>query len=343
MRKEVKEKTAVILFNLGGPDNLKAVKPFLFNLFNDKAIISVPNPIRYFLAKLISSRREKIAQDIYKEIGGKSPILQQTKEQAKLLEKELNKKGEFKTFIVMRYWKPFTKLTVKEVKKYNPDKIILLPLYPQFSTTTSDSSIKEWHKIAKKEKLVSETKTICCYPNEGGFIDAHIDEIKKKISKIKNLKNYRFLFSAHGLPQKIIDKGDPYQWQVEETAHNIIKKLNIKELDYTICYQSKVGPLKWLEPSTEHEIEKAGKEKKSLIIVPLAFVSEHSETLVELDIEYKEVAEKAGVQDYVRVPTLSLNKKFIAMLATLCEKSLISDNSFYQNKICPNSFCKCPR
>jgi ferrochelatase len=329
-------KTAVILFNLGGPDKLKSVKPFLFNLFNDRAIISLPQPFRYLLAKLISNKREKTAQEIYQFIGGKSPILEETEAQKTALEKILNKanKAQYKCFIAMRYWHPFAEDTAKEVSKFQPDQIILLPLYPQFSTTTSESSIKNWQQASKAYNLTNNVKVICCYPNNENFIKAHAKLIKAQLKKVKN-KNYRILFSAHGLPQKIIDKGDPYQWQVELTTKAIVEKLQLNNLDYVNCYQSKVGPLKWLEPSTETEIMRAAKEGKEIVIVPLAFVSEHSETLVELDIEYKELATEHNITGYHRVATLSLQKDFINALAELCL------NPTNVKKICPESFCRC--
>lgn len=310
-------KKAVILFNLGGPDNLDAVEPFLFNLFNDKNIITIPNPMRFLLAKLISSKRAPIAKEIYKQIGNKSPIVEETEKQAESLEKALNKNSdgeEWKTFISMRYWHPFSFETIEKVKEFNPDEIILLPLYPQFSTTTSKSSIDDWFKYSKKLGLNKPVKKICSYHVEENFIEAHAEKIKIYYDKeIKNGKT-RILFSAHGLPEKIILKGDPYQKHVEETVEAVVKKLSIDNLDFVICYQSRVGRLKWIGPSTDDEIKKAGEEGVSIIIVPIAFVSEHSETLVELDIEYKHLAKESGVKNYVRVPTLGCDNKFIKTL-----------------------------
>lgn len=339
-------KTAVILFNLGGPDSLQAVKPFLFNLFYDKAIISAPNPMRYFIAKLISSRREKTAKEIYAQIGGKSPIVEQTKSQSDALQEILNQSGskKYKTFVCMRYWHPFAEDIAKEVKQYSPDEIILLPLYPQFSTATTQSSIDDWHNNAKKIGIDTPTKAICCYPMEKSFIQSHLNLINKAIDQIEDKNNIRILFSAHGLPQKIIDKGDPYQWQVEQGAKKIAEKLNIENLDWNVCYQSRVGPLKWITPSTEDEIQRAGKDGKSVILVPIAFISEHSETLVELDIEYKHLADENNVKKYIRVPTLSVEKDFIKSLANICFNISNSTKpcSNEGEKICPNKFSKCP-
>ena len=242
-------KKAVILFNLGGPDKLESVEPFLFNLFNDPAIISIPTFLRYPLAKFISKRRAPIAKNIYKEIGSKSPILELTQDQAKSLENNLLEKGEYKCFVVMRCWHPRAIDIIKKVKEYNPLEIILLPLYPQYSASTSGSSIEEWKDLCKKENYKVKTKTICCYPTENNFIESHTDLIKTTIKGLD--KNFKLLFSAHGLPENKIKKGDPYQWHVEQTVKEIMNKLKNENLDYIISYQSRVGPLKWIGPSTD--------------------------------------------------------------------------------------------
>jgi len=333
-------KKAVILFNLGGPDNLDSVEPFLFNLFNDPAIISIPSFIRYPLAKLISKRRAPIAKNIYREMGNKSPILQLTEQQAKSLEKNLLIKGNYKCFVVMRCWHPRAIDVIKEVKKYKPEEIILLPLYPQFSATTSGSSIDEWNQVCKKENYKIKTKIICCYPTEDNFIESHVSLIKKTIEKLKD-KNFKLIFSAHGLPESKIRKGDPYQWQVEETVKKIMSKLSNENLDYTITYQSRVGPMKWIGPSTDEEIVKYSKEKKGLVVVPVAFVSEHSETLVELDIEYRKLAEKNGCSFYKRVSALGIEENFMKALAKLILKPA-EKGSFVSSLTCPNKFTKCP-
>jgi len=332
-------KKAVVLFNLGGPDKLESVEPFLFNLFNDPAIISIPSIFRYPLAKFISKRRAPIAKNIYREIGSKSPILELTQNQAKSLENSLLKKGDYKCFIIMRCWHPRAADVIKEVKDYNPNEIILLPLYPQFSASTSGSSIKEWNDLCKKENLNIKTKTICCYPTEKNFLVSHAELIKKTI---KNLdKNFKLLFSAHGLPENKIKKGDPYQWQVEQTVQGIMYQLKDRNLDYTISYQSRVGPLKWIGPSTDEVIIKYSKEKKGIVIVPVAFVSEHSETLVELDIEYKKLAEKNGCSFYKRVPALGVEENFINGLTELVLQKETRGN-FVSSIMCPDKHKKCP-
>lgn len=347
-------RVAVILFNLGGPDKLESVKPFLFNLFQDPAIISVPQPFRWMLAKLISSRRAPIAQEIYEHIGGKSPLLELTTEQANALEVECDGIGEVKAFICMRYWHPMSPEAVASVKRYNPDKIILLPLYPQFSTTTTGSSINDWLKQARKVGLTAPTVEVCCYPRESGWVTAQAKLTAKTYQMAttdlkQDAKKPRVLFSAHGLPKKVIEKGDPYQWQVEQTSAAVAQELNIDNLDWVVCYQSRVGPLEWIGPSTEDEIARAGKDDTPLIVVPIAFVSEHSETLVELDIEYGELAEEAGVPAYHRVPAVGTHPDFISAIGSLVRRATQHDASEYGTcisgeggRLCPSSHSECP-
>ena len=331
---------AIVLFNLGGPDKLENVEPFLFNLFNDPAIISIPSIFRYPLAKFLSKRRAPIAKDIYKEIGNKSPILELTQEQAKSLENNLSKKGDYKCFVVMRCWHPRASDVINKVKEYNPEEVILLPLYPQYSASTSGSSINEWNELCKKENYKVKTKIICCYPTENNFIASHVSLIKKTLQYVEN-NNFKLIFSAHGLPENKIKKGDPYQWHVEETVKEIVSELKTENLDYVISYQSRVGPMKWIGPFTDTEIIKYSKEKKGIVIVPVAFVSEHSETLVELDIEYKKLAEKNGCTFYKRVPALGIEENFIKGLAELVLQQQ-TRNNFVSSIICPNKYVKCP-
>lgn len=321
-------KTAVVLLNLGGPDSLSAVKPFLFNLFYDPAIIRLPNPFRWLLAQLISRLRAKKAQAIYTKMGGKSPLLENTQAQAHALENVLssNLGISYKVFIAMRCWHPLTAETVQSVKIYNPDKIILLPLYPQFSTTTTASSFQEWEDQIKKHDLNILTSKIQSYYKDFLFIQAHSDLILPFYEQAKSYGKPRLLFSAHSLPQKVIDRGDPYQRQTEESVQEIVNQLteNLKEkIDYQICYQSRVGPVQWLTPTTEQALDKAAQDKVPVIVVPISFVSEHSETLVELDQDYRQYAQEKDIPFYGLVPTLSCHPLFIKCLAKLCEESLL--------------------
>lgn len=305
---------AVVLFNLGGPDSLKAVKPFLFNLFRDPAIITSPAIVRYPLAALISSTREKTAQANYAMIGGASPLLPETGAQARALEATLTAKDpelEVRCFIAMRYWKPFAKETAAQVAAFAPDEIVLLPLYPQYSTTTTASSVKDWQGVYRGP---GRTRTVCCYPTARGLIEAHAEAIRKVWSEAGHPAGVRLLFSAHGLPQKIVDDGDPYRAQIEATAAAIAAQL--PELaDWRVCFQSRVGRLEWLKPSTDSEIRQAGVDGKGVIVAPIAFVSEHVETLVELDHEYAELAKEVGCTPYLRARTPGIQGVFIEELA----------------------------
>jgi len=314
-------KIAIILFNLGGPDSLEAVQPFLRNLFSDPAIITLPTWLRLPLARFIAARRTPKATAIYAKIGGSSPILGQTEAQARALEEALGTEHEWRGYVCMRYWHPMTEAVVRSVKRFAPDRIVLLPLYPQFSTTTTGSSVKAWNAAAGE--LKAPTVSVESYPTEPGFIRASVELVKEGLAQTKGAT--RVLFSAHGLPEKTIKAGDPYQRQVEQTAAAIGEHLGT--VDWSVCYQSRVGPLRWIGPSTESEIARAGKDKTGIVLYPLSFVSEHSETLVELDIDYRHLAGELGVPAYVRVPTVGTHKQFIHGLANLVKAALWSTTS----------------
>lgn len=340
-------KVAVVLYNLGGPDAPRDVRPFLFNLFNDPMIIDAPATIRWLIAKLISIRRAQIARNIYEHIGGRSPLLENTRAQATALDTALpaSDGNEYRTFVAMRYWHPMANAVAREVKAYAPDQIVLLPLYPQFSTTTVGSFLRVWQPAARSAGLACPTKSICCYPTEPGFIAATAASVRAALETANKDTGVRVLFSAHGLPKKIVEGGDPYQWQVEQTAKAVVDELAIAGLDWLNCYQSRVGPLEWIGPATADEIRRAGAEGLSVVIVPLAFVSEHSETLVELDIEYRHIAETAGVTGYYRVPTVSTARPFIEGLARLVSVALSgapSPCSGSGGRICPPDWPQCP-
>lgn len=308
---------AVVLMNLGGPDSLKAVKPFLYNLFSDPRIITLPNPFRQVLAWLISNLRAEKAMQIYKKIGGKSPLLENTNDQAIAIQnllKKQDKANNYKVFVAMRYWHPLTEETAEKVRNFNPDKLVLLPLYPQFSTTTTESSLVKGRQIFKD---FLDQKIICCFPEEPGFISAYQDLILKEMAKTSSFGQVRLLFSAHGLPQKIVEAGDPYPIHVRQSVLSIMNHPQLISLDYQICYQSRVGPLAWLKPSLDEEIERAARDNIGVIVVPISFVSEHSETLVELDMDFKEKAATLKIPFYGRVPTVSCHPDFIQGMASL--------------------------
>ncbi|KKB96187.1 Ferrochelatase [Candidatus Arcanobacter lacustris] len=330
------KKIAVILFNLGGPSDIDHVEGFLFNLFNDKNIITLPNPFRWLLAKLISSTRSNKSKKLYQQMGGSSPILKNTQDQAEALAiklKEIDPDNQYEIMISMRYSKPFSDDLRESIDKFKPDEIILLPLYPQYSTTTTKSSFEDFIPKFKDEFKI---KSVCCYPLEENYIKSHQEKIRKSYLE-NNLKgkDVVILFSAHSIPQKCVDNGDPYQWQIEATVRAIMRDLNL-EVSHKICYQSRVGRLKWLEPSTDSEIK--NNKDKSMMIVPIAFVSDHLETLVELDIDYKLLANDYGVKDYCRVSALGIEDNFIKSLA---KSTIDSVNDLPRMRICPKEFCKC--
>lgn len=315
------KRLAVVLFNLGGPDRPQAVRPFLFNLFKDPAIIAAPAVVRYPLAALISTRRAKAAQANYDLMGGGSPILPQTEAQAQALAGALAEKLpeiETRVFIAMRYWSPLVEETAREVEAYTPDEIVLLPLYPQFSTTTTASSLTAWRAAYRGGGRV---RGVCCYPDAGWLVDAHARLIDETAARAAPGTRMRLLFSAHGLPEKVVAAGDPYQAQVEATARAIVARL-APDWDWRICYQSRVGPLRWIGPSTDEEIRRAGQEGLGVVIAPIAFVSEHVETLVELDHEYAALAAEVGCAPYLRVPALGAEAGFIAGLAATVAATL---------------------
>jgi len=313
-------KTAVVIFNLGGPDNPAAIQPFLFNLFNDSSIIALPAWLRAPLAWLISSTRAPKVAPLYAHMGGASPIQKNTLAQADALQNLLNaeEKSNYKVFTAQRYWHPLAAETVAAVKAWEAERIILLPLYPQFSTTTTASFTRVWRQAAERQGLHIPTQTICCYPGAPGYVAAQAELVAPFLTEAKKHGRPRVLFSAHGLPEQIVvRRGDPYPLQVQRSAAAIAAALNEPDLDWLVTYQSRVGPLKWVQPYTVDEILRAAREKTPLVIVPLAFVSEHLETLVELDIEYRHLAVAENISYYGRVPTVSLHPAFIAALHDL--------------------------
>jgi protoporphyrin/coproporphyrin ferrochelatase len=312
---------AVVLFNLGGPDRPEAIRPFLRNLFSDPAILRVPALLRKPLAAAIAGRRAIAAREIYAKLGGSSPLLANTIAQGKALEHALGDLGEVRVFPCMRYWHPRAEQVAAEVKSFAPERLVLLPLYPQYSTTTTASSLADWYAAARRAGLSVPNSAICCYPTQPGFIAALAEGISRSLDKA-GAANPRLLLTAHGLPERIVAAGDPYPRHVEETAMAVIGMLNTPGLDWRVCYQSRVGPLRWIGPATDEEVRRAGSEGRAIVIAPIAFVSEHSETLVELDMEYGELARHSGVPSYIRVPTVSTAPAFIAGLAHLVRAAL---------------------
>jgi protoporphyrin/coproporphyrin ferrochelatase len=317
----------VLLLNLGGPEKLEDVRPFLFNLFADPEIIRIPFPwLQKPLAWLISTTRAKKSQANYKQIGGGSPLRRITEEQAVALQDRLQAKGlDSHVYIGMRYWYPFTEEAITEIKRDRIDKLVILPLYPQFSISTSGSSFRLLERLREEDPEFREIDytLITSWYERPGYLKAMAALIAGEIDKLEDPNNAHIFFSAHGVPVSYVEEaGDPYQREIEACSELIMQTLN-RPNDYTLAYQSRVGPVEWLQPYTEDAInELAEKGVSNLVVVPLSFVSEHIETLEEIDIEYREIAEEAGIHGFHRVPALNLHPVFIEDLANMVVESL---------------------
>jgi protoporphyrin/coproporphyrin ferrochelatase len=320
-------RVGVLLLNLGGPEQLEDVRPFLFNLFSDPEIIRLPFPwLQKPLAWLISTLRFQKSQANYTQIGGGSPLRQITEAQGQALEERLSQNGrEVSVYIGMRYWHPFTEEAVAAIKRDRVQKLVILPLYPQFSISTSGSSFRVleelWHKDPTLEQI--EYTLIPAWYDNAGYIKAMVDLIVQELDKFDDPDRVRIFFSAHGVPQSYVDEaGDPYQREIEACTSLIMKAL-ARPNEYTLAYQSRVGPVEWLKPYTEDALKELGEQGvKDLLVIPISFVSEHIETLQEIDIEYREIAEEAGIENFQRVPALNTHPIFIDSLANLIADSL---------------------
>ena len=316
------EKIGVVLLNLGGPDSLDAVEPFLYNLFSDPDIINFPGSFlfRKRLAKLISSRRSPMVRGQYAKIGGKSPLKDYTLKQAALLEEKLNERFPAKVYVAMRYWNPSTDDALDAIERDGIKRVILLPLYPHYSKATTFSSMKEWdNRLKERPRLQLDTTLIESYYDHPTYIDAFIERIDEAFERFPadRRDDVHILFSAHGTPMKLVREGDPYSGHIKKTIEAIVSRGNITH-DYSLCYQSKVGPLKWLTPSTPDTIKSlAADGVKNMLVVPVAFASDHLETLFEVGMEFRHMAETAGVEHFEVTVGLNESPKFIDALSEL--------------------------
>jgi protoporphyrin/coproporphyrin ferrochelatase len=321
--------TAVVIFQLGGPDGPEAVKPFLYNLFCDPDIIDLPAAFlfRKLLAKMISTFRSPKVIELYKHIGGKSPILEQTNLQADALRKYLKTQGrQLPVYVAMRYWYPFTDEIADEIIREGFNKLILVPLYPHYSKSTTGSSYNELKRILKKKKVVSkiELTLIHSYPENPDYIESMVERINEAAQRFPSgvRNNIQLVFSAHGTPMALVRQGDPYSHQIRQTYEAVMKQGRFEQPS-TLCFQSKVGPQKWLEPSLIDTIDRLGKEGiKNMLIIPIAFVSEHLETLSEIGLEGKKQAMDLGVEQFEVMPALLDHPKFIKCLGDLVIEKL---------------------
>ncbi len=315
-------RVGVLLLNLGGPDQLEDVRPFLFNLFSDPEIIRLPFTwLQKPLAWLISTSRARKSQENYKLIGGGSPLRRITEEQAQALQESLKHKGqEVQVYVGMRYWHPFTEEAIARIKRDSIEQLVILPLYPQFSISTSGSSFRLLEKIWQEEPALDRINytVISSWFDRPGYLQAMADLIAQQLDQVENPDRVHIFFSAHGVPVSYVEEaGDPYQQEIEQCTALIMKTLN-RPNAYTLAYQSRVGPVEWLQPYTEEAIKELALEGvDNLLVVPVSFVSEHIETLQEIDMEYREIAEEAGIHDFRRVPALNTHPVFIEALADL--------------------------
>ncbi|AFZ50543.1 ferrochelatase [Dactylococcopsis salina] len=322
-------RVGVLLLNLGGPDELEDVRPFLYNLFSDPEIIRLPvSWLQKPLAWLISTARSRKSQENYKQIGGGSPLRRITEEQARALKQQLEAEGQdARVYVGMRYWHPFTEEAVVRIKRDQLEKLVILPLYPHFSISTSGSSFRILERIWQKDPALQKIPytVIPSWYDEPAYLQAMANLIAQELDKFSQPEQVHIFFSAHGVPLSYVEEaGDPYQYEIEECTRLIMETLN-RPNDHTLAYQSRVGPVEWLKPYTEEAIENLGKQGvKDLLVVPISFVSEHIETLQEIDIEYRELAEASGIENFHRVPALNTDATFIQALTNCVENALES-------------------
>jgi ferrochelatase len=339
------DRVGVLLLNLGGPDRLEDVRPFLFNLFSDPEIIRLPiKGLQKPLAWLISTLRSGKSQENYRQIGGGSPLRKITEAQGEALESKLKEVGQdVKIYIGMRYWHPFTEEAIAQVQKDEITKLVILPLYPQFSISTSGSSFRVLEEMWSENTHLEQIQytLIPSWYNQTRYLEAMADLISQELTQMANPDQVHIFFSAHGVPQSYVDEaGDPYQQEIQECTRLIMATLN-RPNQHTLAYQSRVGPVEWLKPYTEDALKELGEQGvKDLLVVPISFVSEHIETLQEIDIEYREIAEEAGIHNFQRVPALNTHPLFIDSLSQLVLKSLRDAPTTFDQVIRPNKNMK---
>jgi protoporphyrin/coproporphyrin ferrochelatase len=338
-------RVGVLLLNLGGPDKLEDVRPFLYNLFSDPEIIRLPFPwLQSPLAWFISTARSKRSQDNYKLIGGGSPLRRITEEQGQALRAQLQHNGQdVSVYIGMRYWHPFTEEAIAQIKRDGVDRLVILPLYPQFSISTSGSSFRLLESLWAADPHLQQINytLVTSWYERPGYLQAMADLIAQELDKLPHPQDAHIFFSAHGVPVSYVEEaGDPYQREIEECTALIMRTLN-RPNGHTLAYQSRVGPVEWLQPYTEDAIQElAAKQVNTLVVVPISFVSEHIETLQEIDMEYREIAEAAGIHDFQRVPALNVHPIFIRDLADLVADALNSANVQFSDVIQPDKSVK---
>jgi ferrochelatase len=319
-------KVGVLLFNLGGPETLRDVKPFLYRLFSDPEIIHVKfSPLRKAIAYTIATLRRKTSEGYYNQIGGGSPLRRLTEEQARALADELKRRGrDVETFVGMCTWHPFLFEAVDKIDEANIDSLVILPLFPQYSVTTTGSGFAVLRRLIDKHPQFKklDVQWICSWADQPTYIESFVQAIQRELGKFKDREKVHLLFSAHSIPESYVRNGDPYLEQTKETVELIMDRLGRRK-PYQLSFQSKIGPVKWLEPFTSDVIVELGKQGvDDVLVIPVSFVSEHIETLYELDILFRKVAADAGVENFRRVPALNSDPTFIKALADIVESTL---------------------
>lgn len=338
-------RVGVLLLNLGGPEQIEDVRPFLFNLFADPEIIRLPFPwLQKPLAWLISTTRARRSQENYLQIGGGSPLRRITEEQATAIAQSLRHKGrDAEVYIGMRYWYPFTEEAIARIKRDGIEELVILPLYPQFSISTSGSSFRLLEKLWLEDPSLDRINytVIPSWFDRPGYVRSVADLIARELDNLPNPDKAHIFFSAHGVPVSYVEEaGDPYQQEIEGCVAAIMKALH-RPNDHTLAYQSRVGPVEWLQPYTEDAIALlAARDVETLVVVPISFVSEHIETLQEIDIEYREIAEEAGIEHFVRVPALNTHPGFIDDIADMVIEALQSPRKLFSDVVQPQKQVK---
>lgn len=333
-------RVGVLLLNLGGPEQLEDVRPFLFNLFSDPEIIRLPFPwLQRPLAWLISSGRAKKSQENYQQIGGGSPLRRITEQQGEALRDSLQTKGQSaEVYIGMRYWYPFTEEAIARIKRDGIEELVILPLYPQFSISTSGSSFRLMERLWLEDPALQRINytVIPSWYSRPGYVQAMADLIAQELDQLPDPSQGHIFFSAHGVPVSYVEEaGDPYKREIEHCTELIVKALN-RPNGHTLAYQSRVGPVEWLQPYTEDAIAALAEQGvKELVVVPISFVSEHIETLQEIDIEYREIAEESGIETFRRVPALNTHPGFVADMADMVLEALNSPRKLFSDVVQP--------
>jgi len=320
-------KVGVLVFNLGGPESLRDVKPFLYRLFSDPEIIRIKwSPLRKAVAYTIATLRRRKSEGYYAQIGGGSPLRRLTEEQAGALQSELRGRGiDAETFVGMCTWRPFLSEAVERIAQSGIDRLVILPLFPQYSFTTTRAGFEVLKQLLGRSPRLKTTNTkwVSTWAEHPAYVEAFALAIERELAKFRDAGKVHLLFSAHSIPESYVKEGDPYLDQTKASVERIMDRLGRKN-PYELSFQSKIGPVKWLEPATNRVLQDYGSRGiQDVLVVPISFVSEHIETLYELDILYKKIAAEAGITHFKRVPALNTDPAFVKALGDIVQEALV--------------------